>query len=185
MKVKAFTLTELMVVAAIISIMVVVTIVSLGGSKDNKALEMAAREVGATIREAQNNTLTGKQPVPGTLACGHGFLKEVGDDTYKLFLNFPIINNDCSTANRGHNPGQATPYVTKTLANKIKFAGNPADAIYFQMPHGTVFDKNGTQLNSGSAWRIILVSSVDASKKYTICVYSSGNVEEKKGDVAC
>ncbi|GBE17245.1 hypothetical protein BMS3Abin15_01084 [bacterium BMS3Abin15] len=191
-KKKGFTFIEIVIIVVIIGIMTSVVLVSVGGNKSSKVVEIAAREIAGSIREAQNNALNGKQINDGTgdTACGHGFYFDNDGDgsgldseyDYKLFYNYDnsgTPNDDCSEALPG--VGVAQYYADHSLGNKVEFSDSISKSIYFTMPHGTVYQNSA--LLGGSA-KILLVSP-GGSDYYTICVYASGRVEEKKDDVPC
>ncbi len=153
--------------------MTAVALVYLGGSsRSGKEVEFAAREVAASIREAQNNALAGKQPVAGAIACGHGFYFAAnGDSDYKIFYN-PKTGADCSTASKTHDAG-SDDYIDYSLPSGVQFSAG-SGALYFDSPHGNIY-RNGASL--GITLNIKIVKD---SQKYNICVYPSGNVTESK-----
>jgi prepilin-type N-terminal cleavage/methylation domain-containing protein len=57
---QGFSFLELMITIAIAGIMTAAMLVSMNAQRDKKAVEGAAREVAAVIREIQNYALTGK-----------------------------------------------------------------------------------------------------------------------------
>ncbi len=189
-KKKGFTFIEIMIVVTIIGIMTSVVLVYVSGDKSSRAVEVAARQVAAAIREAQNNALSGKQIDTVNIACGHGFYFDSGvnNNKYKLFYNYDTVSlpgsQDCSnpvTPVSTTYDANSADYTTYSLNNKVEFSSGTSEIIYFTMPHGDVYE-NGSSLTPSA--KILLVSP-DGNDKYTVCVYTSGRVEEKKGDVSC
>jgi len=164
---------ELLIVCAIIGIMSAVALVYLGGSsRSGQEAELAAREVAASVREAQNNALAGKQPVDGVIACGHGFYFAAnGDSDYKIFYN-PKTGADCSTASKTHDAGSGD-YIDYSLPSGVQFSAG-SGAIYFDSPHANVY-RNGSLLAA-----VLTITITKNSSNYNICVYPSGNVTESK-----
>ncbi len=173
-RMKGFSLMELMAVCAIIGIMTAVALVYISrSSRSSKEVELAAREVAVSIREAQNNALGGKQPsalAEGEIACGHGFYVAAnGDSDYKIFYNLKPVGADCSTAVKTYS---GNDYIDYSLSSGVQFSAG-SGAIYFDSPHGNVY-RNGVP-----AGTITITVSKD-SNNYNICVYPSGNVVESK-----
>lgn len=173
-KKKGFSLLELMIVIAIISIMTVVALVYISKSnRSGREVEFAAREVAVAIREAQNNALGGKQPDAGTVACGHGFYFDSSNlASYKIFYN--PKGTDCDTAVKNHVNGTSVDYITYSLENGVQLSASGAGDIYFTSPHGIIY-RNGSPLLITT-----FITVTKDSNNYNICVYPSGNVIESK-----
>ncbi|MBU2028494.1 prepilin-type N-terminal cleavage/methylation domain-containing protein [Patescibacteria group bacterium] len=69
---RGFSFIELMIVICIISIMTALILVSMNAEREKKAVEIAAREVAAVVREAQNYALTGKN-LKNAISCSFIF----------------------------------------------------------------------------------------------------------------
>lgn len=203
-KKKGFTFIEIMIVVVIIIIMTSVVLITVGNNKSPRAVEVAARQVAAAIREAQNNALAGKQAGSDT-SCGWG-MAAIGDYDYKVFYNrfaadpfspscascgditncseLTSCGCDLNASRKYISPlagsGFSEHYADYTLGNKVKFSSG--NNLYFTLPHAISYDFSGNSFNSIS---FKLESEDDPSEKYTICVYASGRVEEEKGDVSC
>ena len=147
---KAVTLIELIITIAIIGIMTGVLLVSFGSSRTDKALETAARETAATIREAQNYALTGK---------GAG----AGCNTY----TFSYGNGDDKNEYGIDNGGGCSINASYSLENGVVFQNS--GSFNFSAPHGTC------SVALDAPENIILTKN---SKTIIVCVYSSGKVVE-------
>jgi type II secretory pathway pseudopilin PulG len=151
------------------AIMISVALISLSGAKDRKAVETEARKFAAVVREVQNYALTGKQFVSGRVTCGVG----VGDITnlenaYDT-LYFYRSALDCTV-----NPSQAT-LVTNILSNGVHFSST-TNAFNFLVPRGEV---------SGLSPDPLKISLSKNAATYSVCIYSSGRIEEQVGSGAC
>lgn len=71
-KKRGFSFLELMITIAIAGIMTATMLVSMNEQRDRKAVEGAAREVAAVIREIQNYALTGKK-LASSSGCAYVF----------------------------------------------------------------------------------------------------------------
>jgi len=132
---KGFSLMELLIVIAIIGIMTAVLLVNLSGSRSQKQVEAAAREVAAAIREAQNNALTGKNVTTG---CSYIFTYNSGSSSYGI--------SSCSNINY-------------TLSNGVIF--NNGNNFTFSVPFGTVSGGYATPIviRKGTSQYTICVNS--------------------------
>jgi len=156
---KAVTFIELVIVIAIIGIMAGVLLVSLVNGRADKALEVAAREVAATIREAQNYALSGK---------GAG----TGCNTYTFSYNDGADNNEYSVSNGG----ACSINNNYKLKNGVIFSG--AGSFSFSVPHGIIA---GVVLDNPED-----IELTKSSKVIHVCVYSSGKIIETEiGAAGC
>ena len=147
---KAVTLIELIITIAIIGIMTGVLLVSFGSSRTDKALETAARETAATIREAQNYALTGKGAGAG---CNiYTFSYGNGDDKNEYGID---------------NGGGCSINASYSLENGVVFQNS--GSFNFSAPHGAIG-------GLGVSPRIITLNK--GGKNINVCVYSSGKVVE-------
>lgn len=137
---KGFALIELVAVVAIITIMTAVTIVSLQSGKTEKELEVAAREVVAAIREAQNSALAGKN---ASSTCA------------KYDFTYVADSADYSVGTVG---GGGCPISNYTLSNGVIFGGG--GTFSFSIPFGTVSSSSiSIQLTKSSDNYYICVNS--------------------------
>lgn len=100
---KGFSLIELMITVAIMAIMSTITLVSMNKGRELWAVQTAAGEVAATVREAQNYALTGKGLKNKTASCvfrfrwvidyPNYFMEDCKDQSYVL-KNGVIFSND-------------------------------------------------------------------------------------------
>ncbi len=165
MKKRGFTLVELMVVMAMTAIMISVTIVSLSGSRDRKAVEGEARKFAAVVREAQNYALTGKQFVSGRVTCSVG-ISDIGDLDEAYDITYTYRNGaDCSSY-------ISTVFSTNQLSNGVHFSSDPIP-FSFAVPRG--------ETGLGSTLRIEMSKE---SATYSVCIYRTGRVEDVSG-VSC
>lgn len=150
---KGFSFLELIIVVAIIGIMTVAAFVSLYGAKESKSVEIAAREVAAAIREAQNNALTGKIVNSGEYPCQFSFVSSPSS-AYQIEYGYHT-GSECGVITYAYN-----------LQNGAVFSGSVT--ISFGVPHATVgleADPTKIEVTKGTS-------------TYSVCVYSSGRVIE-------
>lgn len=121
---KGFTLLELMIVIAIIGTMASVTLTYLGGSRKDRELEVAAREVAAAVREAQNNALTGKN---ASSTCS-SYVFTYGGSNYSVSNNSECINSP----------------IQYTLKNRVTFQNS--GSLSFSIPFGVLSPDNNAVL---------------------------------------
>jgi type II secretion system protein H len=155
---SGFTLVELLVVLAIITIM---TVVVLGiNNSDNKAttdVDSIARQLAAEIRVLQNEALNGKI-VGGTTACK--YVLNVSAASYMVrYL-------DCTASQDVINAGTK---VVNLPDKRVTLSANPS-GIVFSSPMGTV----------SSSQKITVTSIVSASVAACVTVSSDGSVMEEK-----
>jgi len=109
---KGFSFIELMITIAIMGIMTTITLVSMNKGRELWAVKTAAREVAATVRETQNNALTGKDLKDQTISCVFTFRWQADSSNYFM--------EGCKTQS----------YVLK---NGVTF-GSPSGSINFEVP---------------------------------------------------
>lgn len=177
---KAFSLMELLIITAVISIMTVASLVYLGGQKEDKELEVEANKMASAIREAQNNALTGKQPDNASVACGHGFYFD-NDGTlpssnieYKIFFNSD--SSGCGAAGRNYDEASSNTYIKYELGNNVEFNSSLAMSIYFTVPHGKIFDNAENAILTAQT----ITLKGRSGDTYNVCIYPGGKIEAKE-----
>lgn len=177
-KYRGFSLIELLVVIAIIGIMTSVVLVNNNKSKHRARVETATKHIASLFRQAQNNTLTGKQGNNGEKACGWGvYAKEydpidpltVPDGSFevRMFYNTPVdAAEDCDTFNSKQenrkfipNPEATDTAKSVTFAHKILngvsiYCGYQVN-FYFSTPHAEIFVWNGSKLTGSTQLGIL------------------------------
>ncbi|MFZ1720353.1 MAG: type II secretion system protein [Candidatus Moraniibacteriota bacterium] len=172
-KKKGFTLVELMVVMAMTAIMLAVTLTSLSGVKDRKAVEGEARKMAATIREMQNYALTGRQMGVGQVTCGVG-IDSISDTDTSYRVSYAYR----SGATCANSPTFVS-LSTNSLSNGVKFfvgSSNTTDAFYFKVPRGNLMDRSSVAVTTA---QLIVLQKNTAS--YSVCIYPVGIVTETEG----
>lgn len=156
---SAFTLIEVLVVTALISIMSAILLVDFGSGRITQQLEGSARVVVSAVREAQNFALTGHQGVAGTDPCAY----EVAwsGTTYTLTYEYKDGAGVCS---------QSQLLNTSTLADGISFLGASGN-VSFAPPHAVM---------TPATTATIVLSK--AGSDHAVCVCSSGLINNTVGN---
>ncbi len=159
---------EVMIVVAIMGIMTTIGLVSMSATRNKKNIEIEARRVVASIREAQNYALTGKIGGSGFIPCRFRWISSpvVGDNTSYWITTFRRVSASCDGT--AEDTGDSVKY---SLQNGVTFSNNTPYSIDFSVPFAGV-----------SASRIVLAKG---GNYYTVCVSSSGVANEFEGDVTC
>ena len=162
---SGFTLIEIVVAMAILSIMAAVTITSMSGAKTKSEVDGAARQLAASIREAQNYALTGKNITSTSTnrACQFSVVSTSGSGTFVL--------KQASMA--GTTCGALANAVTYTLQNGVSFSAG--SEVRFDVPRGEPRDNVGGELTAGN----IDFSFAKNGSTAHVCVYPLGRIEEK------
>ena len=160
---KGFSMIELLIVIAIITIMTGIFLTQ----KTNKSaieVETDARTVAAQLRALQNDALNGKV-IDGKIICAAqmSFNTASNPNGYSL-----IYCDNCVTNSILYVKNYTLP------KSEIQSSGN----ISFQVPTGQA------TIGLGGVDGIEIVSTSDPTQKMTVCVNNAGNIEEKKGYAA-
>ena len=172
---KGFTFLEVIIVVAIIFIMTAIMLSMAYGGRDKKEISSIARHVIASVRETQNNALTGKQKENDKLPCA--FRLEFTGNSYQVKYQSRGIDEDCAS-------GWSNFFDPINLPSKANFeiyiyggSGwegplSGARTIDFDVPYGLV------TIDGDSNYKGMEIDIVENGKRYVICVHSTGLVEE-------
>ncbi|MFZ2300030.1 MAG: prepilin-type N-terminal cleavage/methylation domain-containing protein [Candidatus Moraniibacteriota bacterium] len=155
---RAFTLIEVMVVIAIISILTGVVIASLGKGRVQRELETNAREFASVVREAQNYALTGKQ-IAGNTACA--FYVRWSASAYALEYTYKNGSENCTAT--------PTPIATRTHTLKygVTFANQGIVAFALPWANTSAQQVNFQKLTS----------------RHSVCVSDAGKISDQAGTI--
>ncbi len=141
-----------------------------------KELQATAREVTASIREAQNNALTGKQKGTLTMPCAFQF--QMNSGSYQIMQTVRKLDEaDCSNAitKSFFNPVSLPLNIemeTRAFDPNATSAINNGDIIDFDVPYGKI-TIGGNSSYTGD--EVILSKN---NKFYHLCVHSTGLIED-------
>lgn len=185
---RGFTLVELLIVCIIIGIMTAVILVSLQGNHDQKAVETEGRKLAATLREVQNNALTGKltgQTPSPTLALCYAEFQVDSSTNPPTYSEYQTTRGAACPAPADLKDATLTPINTFKIGNTVSM-GDPGigKKIFFSAPFGHIFYfDSGTSypeytIASGSAMNYVLTKG---SANFTVCLCPAGKVVEVSG----
>lgn len=154
----AFTLIEVLVVLAILSIMSSVLLFDYSSGRVTQELEGTAREVASAFREAQNYALTGYQGVASTNPCR--FVVAWSGSAYTTTYWYKDGSGACTLS---------TVLRSYTLGSGVVFSGT--GNFYFTLPHASV----------SFAGASLPVALSKAGSNYVVCTYQSGLINHFSG----
>lgn len=181
---KGFTLIEMVLVMAMITIVTGAVLNIARFSDTHKNLTIAADELLANLRIAQSKALVTFQPEDGTQhVCGYGIsVKELGDEssggTYELFYSFatesdfqdnPEFCEDNEALGRYAEAlalGKLAVAEVFHLPGGVVFAGDIGESVFFRAPYG--------ESTAGD----FVIQKSDGSGSKTIRVSDLGQIEE-------
>ena len=172
---KGFTFLEVIIIVAIVFVMTAVMLSMSYKDRDKKEISSVARHVVASIRETQNNALTGKQKENDKLPCA--FRLEFTGNSYQMKYQSREIDGDCED---GYNNFFDPIILPPKASFEIYIYGGSgwegplsgARTIDFDVPYGLV------TIDGGSGYKGMEIDIVENGKRYVICVHSTGLVEE-------
>ncbi|MDA2922417.1 prepilin-type N-terminal cleavage/methylation domain-containing protein [Patescibacteria group bacterium AH-259-L07] len=171
---KAFSLIEMLVVigiTAIIAGMVFANMRAGGGVID---LNSNAEKLGAVIKQAQMNTLSGKWTLGSRPDGGYGV--NITGSSYKLFADTNSISN------HQYNDGLDTDIQTFTLSKHIILDQFDHFFVIFTPPKGAIYVGTtgaGTSL-SGSGTSLIILRHTGENRYAYVEVNAQGQVDVRK-----
>ena len=179
---SGFTLPEVLVVIFIMVLGIGITLASFSDTKPIDEVEAATRHLAALVREAQNNSLSGKQQVEsGSLVatCLNGIEWGGNVSSGIDFILYSHKSSDC---------GPSGKIVSRTeTMKKVTLEGAAGGAsVFFSVPSGKIgtsgFPFIGGLANSA---QLKIQSTVKPSVFSLVCVYPNGRVEEVFGSASC
>ncbi len=193
-KYNAFTFVELLLVIAIIGIMSAVGFASFNSGKVTTKLQAAQREVASIIKLTQSYALQGKVLLSGTTPCGYG-VRFTDSTHYEIFYT-PYFNTgdatitNCDQLNNKiiggvheyarYKAGTSQPLQSLALNNGVTLsdpilADIASTEIYFTIPAGNIYDKNGAAYTA----RTFTFNISGSTKTKTITIDSGGSITEQ------
>lgn len=181
---KGFSLVEVMIVIAIIGISAGILFARVDSTNPSTEVELAGRQIAASLRTAQNNAISGKmQPDGGgifskTLREGVR-LKKTGSDWHLIQYYAITAGSDIEASNKilkkidienvGTDPG----------------CSDPTDIALIYYPVSGKAEGCGVGPSNTDNFKFLISSKTDNNIKFTVCAYKTGRVEEKEGAQSC
>jgi prepilin-type N-terminal cleavage/methylation domain-containing protein len=152
---KGFTLIELVVSIAMVTILSTVVLKISRFSDTHKSLTLARDEVRVAVRMAQNSSLSIPNPEQKHI-CGYGLYIE-DNKTYNVFYTY-ISDSDFSdnpntcqeeASYRSFNlvdSAQVAEISSRKLGDALIFTSHIGESIFFRVPYSELFGDNGELL---------------------------------------
>lgn len=158
-----FTLIEVLITTAIISIITAVSLVFVGNLREQGAVDGVSRQVAAAIRETQNYALTGRNiRAVGEVPCLFRFRTEA-PDIFRIEQSNSVSGTPCGTDWDGE---------TIAVGNGVEIS---VSEVRFAVPRAEPLTSSGDELE-GSVFIDFTISRGGTERH--VCVYPMGRVEE-------
>lgn len=172
--IPGFTLIEVVVVIAIISIASALIITSLSTQRLLRETDRGAHEFGAQLREVQNYALSGRSASLTEENCYYG-IRITSATAYNL-VNYYRSGGSCNSFNS---------IASMTLQNGVQFSGigSYPTVFAFSLPRAEVYTGTGGALASLGAAQLIGLTK--AGQTSYLCLYPSGRIEQRGVTATC
>jgi prepilin-type N-terminal cleavage/methylation domain-containing protein len=154
---RGFTLVELLIVIAIVSIMTAISMLGISKNRNTSKVEIAANQVVATLRSLQNDSINGKV-ISNQSICRIKF--DVADKAKQYNASYYDCNGSYDTL-----IDSGTFYLTSS--GDSSNVTSSAASFFFTAPRGDISSSGSIMLTSGS-------------DIYYVCVSLSGNIYAQK-----
>ncbi len=167
---KGFTLIEVMIVVSIIAVATAIVLVGMSNVRNQTQVKGDARRLAGTLRELQNNALTGKRQTETRISCWFSLPSAIiGAGSIAPMYRYKD-GTTCAT-----NLGDNLPLVV--FSPGVVFS-NANVGVRFVVPWGQALDAAGNVL--GAPVRYTLEKS---GIIWSVCVYPEGRIEETTGAI--
>lgn len=171
---RGFTLIEVIIVIAIISIVSSTILVSLASGRASRETERWGHTFAASVRQAQSYALTGR--VANLTEENCYFAIRVTDVSTYSVVNYYRAGGNCDNVQ---------VLETNTLTNGVQFTGVASyPKVYaFQLPRAAVY--TGTSGALAPLGSTDIIGFTKAGTTRSVCLYPSGRVEEIGAGAVC
>jgi type II secretory pathway pseudopilin PulG len=181
MQKKGFTMIELIIIFTIVFIMTAILMSMSYKDRERKELQAVAREVTASIREAQNYSLTGKQTGTDTMPCA--FQIALNKGSYQINHSTRALDaENCNGATFKSFFANGLVELSNGVTIEEIVAIDPSaptakpdivNTIEFDVPYGKITINNDSKYSGAE----IVLNKND--KYYHLCLHSTGLIEDK------
>lgn len=142
---RGFSLTELLVVAAIIGILTAIMLINMNSQRNQKDAESAASLVMSKMREAQTAALTGQQYTANTTPC-----------SYRVVWGSSQITNSYVYKDSAGSCTLSSTIDSTALPNSTSFTSS--GSVDFVLPHGQIISDYAITVQKNSSTRAVCVN---------------------------
>lgn len=171
---QAFSLIEMLIVIGITAIIAGMVFANMHSGKAIIELNSNAEKLGAVIKQAQMNTLSGKWTSGSRPDGGYGVY--ITGSTYKLFADTNSISN------HQYNDGLDADIQTFTLSNNVELSAYNHYFIIFYPPKAAIYigTTGAGTLLSGSSTSLITLRHTGENRYAYVDVNAQGQIDVRK-----